>query len=553
MADIGVVDIFSGAGGLGEGFAEYSPPDRSSPFNLVLSVEKDAAACETLLLRSFLRKFDSKPDEYYDHLNRKTPMPDWAKLYPQKWSQAADEVWHSELGKESTWHRLRARIAEIKKLYGGRTILLGGPPCQAYSLIGRSVKAGKTGYDQEKDSRAYLYKEYVKVLSELRPSAFVMENVKGLLSFKTRDGLIGEKIIQDLRSEGYVLFPLSPKNSSLPEQDAPIGDFVVKSELFGIPQRRHRVIIVGIRKDLVDDTGRVDVELKPSAKEVSVRSIIGNLPKARSRLSREDSLDGWVSAICEQIETIRTGLLEIPNNENLLQRLGEVQNSYAEQAQLFYQSAQQSENPTLETLGELGDWIADEHLPCPPNHEPRSHMPSDLARYLFSAIFSETMGRSPRAGEFPSCLAPRHRNWGTGKFADRFSVQEHNSPAHTITSHIAKDGHYYIHPDPWQCRSLTVREAARLQTFPDNYLFLGNRTQQYTQVGNAVPPFLAVQIAETLWETLRGFQSVPVSKNMHSPGHSSAASTTSPTRYSGTTAVPSAPPGSEKTFSPSMT
>lgn len=135
-------------------------------------------------------------------------------------------------------------------------------------------------------------------------------------------------------------------------------------------------------------------------------------------------------------------------------------------------------------------------------------MNSDLHRYLFAAAFSEVHKRAPKLADFPSDLLPNHKNaknpGSATKFADRFRVQHYDRPSTTVVSHIAKDGHYYIHPDPTQCRSLTVREAARLQTFPDNYFFMGNRTQQYHQVGNAVPPLLANQIGVLVANYLRG-------------------------------------------------
>jgi DNA (cytosine-5)-methyltransferase 1 len=143
------------------------------------------------------------------------------------------------------------------------------------------------------------------------------------------------------------------------------------------------------------------------------------------------------------------------------------------------------------------DWVRDDRLEVWLNHESRSHMPSDLGRYFYTAAFGRAFGRTPKGHlDFAlKGLAPDHANWESGKFIDRFRVQRWGSPSTTVTSHIAKDGHYFIHPDPGQCRSLTVREAARLQAFPDNYFFQGNRTQQYHQVGNAVPSLLARQIA----------------------------------------------------------
>jgi DNA (cytosine-5)-methyltransferase 1 len=158
----------------------------------------------------------------------------------------------------------------------------------------------------------------------------------------------------------------------------------------------------------------------------------------------------------------------------------------------------------------LDNWLPDPKLKYWLNHEARGHMSSDLRRYVYAATFAATYNNSPKGHhdfDLPG-LAPDHKNWTTGKFSDRFRVQRAGIPSTTITSHIAKDGHYFIHYDPRQCRSLTVREAARLQTFPDNYFFLGNRTQQFHQVGNAVPPLLAKQIAGVVAHIIRNGRKV---------------------------------------------
>jgi len=144
-------------------------------------------------------------------------------------------------------------------------------------------------------------------------------------------------------------------------------------------------------------------------------------------------------------------------------------------------------------------WFLDHRIKGVCNHSSRGHIVKDLQRYLYASCFAQIHINSPAIVQFPKDLYPKQGN----NFTDRFRVQVNEKPATTVTSHISKDGHYYIHPDPFQCRSLTVREAARLQTFPDNYFFEGPRTQQYKQVGNAVPPLLARDIAYIVYDILK--------------------------------------------------
>lgn len=491
-----IVDLFSGPGGLGEGFSSSRGSDGSRAYEIAVSIEKDRAAHKTLRLRAFLRQFDEYPPEYYSWIAGKRECPDWKGLYPRQWKAAENEALCAELGKPDTAAILSERISATKRLADDRTLLIGGPPCQAYSLAGRSRNAGIRDYRPQDDDRHFLYREYCRVLNELSPAVFVMENVKGMLSSSVEGLAIFEQVVSDLEraGPGYRLVSLSAGLKS----DANPGprDFVIRAEDHGVPQARHRVIIVGIRSDVA---GEFTPKLQRRNALVPVRDTLTGLPRLRSGLSRRDDEHAWYDAVVDAMETVGKIIRDYPgdNFSGFLDELDRVEERLLTTSQMGRSS--QARKPLSRKLPpELSSFLDDPNLIGVSGHETRGHMPSDLARYLYAACFAKAEGVSPRAHQFPDILAPKHKNWKTGKFNDRFRVQVGNAPASTVTSHISKDGHYFIHPDPTQCRSLTVREAARLQTFPDNYHFMGNRTEQFVQVGNAVPPILARQIADAL-------------------------------------------------------
>lgn len=493
-----MVDLFAGPGGLGEGFARaMSTSSPANPlFRVVLSIEKDAVAHRTLQLRHFFNCFPKgeAPPDYYALLAGDIELQDLFERYPDQASQAARSAWKCELGseeREKVYERiLTARNGEKK------WVLVGGPPCQAYSVVGRS-RMKKEPEKFASDHRHTLYKEYLRILADHEPPIFVMENVKGILSAQLDGNSTISLITRDLRNPArsvynsndgvkYRLYSLSQRGE-IERESENASSFVVRAERYGIPQARHRLIIVGIRHD-IEHSPRQLLQSEP----ITVGQIIGDMPRLRSRLSYgEDSADAWKAemgkAVCQSW----------PNG-------GEGEPSVDTWTELELPTISKE----LSHPSRLAYWLVDDRLKTLCSHESRSHMPSDLHRYMFASWFAQTHHRSPKLSDFPPQLLPNHKSAerdvsGLIKiFSDRFRVQLANRPSTTITSHISKDGHYYIHYDYHQCRSLTVREAARLQTFPDNYHFLGNRTEQYHQVGNAVPPLLSKQIAETIVDVL---------------------------------------------------
>ena len=507
-----VVDLFAGPGGLAEGFSAFTNEEGEAPFFVTLSVEKEKAAHRTLQLRAFLRQFEGGfPAEYYSALKDNLPMPDWAKTHEGEWETAEKEALRLELGRPEAAREIDKRIAELVGR-GVPTVVIGGPPCQAYSLVGRARNQAIKDYVPEKDKRHFLYQEYIRILKGLRPVAFVMENVKGMLSSSLDGERIFETVLDDLRAAdgtagAYELFAVArdSEGHTTLRRTRRHMDFVVRAENFGVPQARHRVIIVGLRKDVAEKVSSSrEVATGVVPERATVRSVIQGLPKLRSGLSSgEDNTQAWRSAVIEQMAMVVSALEVDPKSDVLvLEAAKKAQANFSASTSRPERSSTNIAVVDSDCPDALADWLTDPALEVTLNHSTRGHMAEDLGRYFFSAVFASTKGRAPKAGEFPEALAPAHANWNTGKFADRFRTQSWDAPSTTVTSHISKDGHYFIHPDPAQCRSLTVREAARLQTFPDNYLFLGNRTEQYVQVGNAVPPFLARQIAEVLHRAL---------------------------------------------------
>ena len=526
---IPIVDIFAGAGGLSEGFARAG-------FKVALSCEKDEIFCETLKIRHFVNSFKKTniPDDYYNFLKGKISLEDLKTKFPEKFENSDNSVICHTMGRKSNnllHEKINQNIGVHKNF-----ILLGGPPCQAYSIAGRSrsLGVGLNGKNKEelaksfyKDERHLLYLEYLEVLAFHKPTIFIMENVKGLMSAKTDHnsdkGNVFDNILNGLREPSqimndlnifkdnnqkkitkvsYNIFSLKDNPDFLfkiKDKEINHKEFVIDSSNYGVPQKRERLFIIGIRDDLPCKNSFL---LKSEMN--TVRDVIENLPKLRSGLSKaKDNNKNWLNEVKNKFEEA------FSDNFNEFKFLKKNINKLEKSInQLGRGSNFVKDKIITNGNSKLLEFLTDKHIDGWIQHQSRSHLTEDIIRYFYCSSLSQIYGYSPKIDKWRGNLEklmPKHKNiklkngrLSTKVHADRFKTQVWDKPSSTITSHISKDGHYFIHPDPCQARSLTVREAARLQTFPDNYFFYGNKTEQYIQVGNAVPPYLSFQIANKI-------------------------------------------------------
>jgi DNA (cytosine-5)-methyltransferase 1 len=435
-----VIDLFSGAGGLSEGFHRLG-------FRFAAKVEKDKWACETLKTRMmyhFLKK-QKDLDTYFSYLRSSESHKDIDqnreevfKKYPDLKGLLEMVVLNRKFGNPnndkdatSTTQIIEEITASLKKQdMTSVDLIIGGPPCQAYSLVGR----GRMKKSADKDPRNYLFYYYLNVVNHFKPKVFVFENVPGIISAKK--GKVFETIKEEFDRSGYYL--LSGENEDDLKNVLDFSDY-------GIPQRRKRVLLFGFQKKLnfkYPNFGKYKFAWKD---DLTTKNVLYDLPA----LNPGEGNDYFYGDYSET-------------------HLTDFQRKMRE-----------------DSIGVL-------------NHKAR--LVRKLDREIYNmAIEKAAQGLQLRYDELPERLQT-HKN--RESFLDRFRVHRENELPHTVVAHISKDGHYNIHPDPVQCRSLTVREAARIQTFPDNYIFEGPRTHQYVQVGNAVPPLMSEIIARSIKEML---------------------------------------------------
>ena len=391
------IDLFAGAGGLSEGFIREG-------FLPVAHVEMNKDACDTLRTRTAFHwlKEQGRVEEYYDYLENLISRDElWAKIP----NHLIKSVINTEISEETLPNIFNQIDAELGKKKVD--VVIGGPPCQAYSVAGRVRK------DMSNDPRNHLYKHYVKFLQKYQPKMFVFENVPGILTAK--NGHYLELIFDAVREAGYEL-----------------DKKVLNAKDFGVLQDRKRVIIIGWKNDLDIEYPEFD---KTELEFEIAKHLFADLPSIKS------GQGNW-------------GVSKYTKTTNAYLEKYNIRNG----------------------------------IDFTTQHISRFNNENDLEIYRIAVEKWVNEGKRLNYGELPPHLI-KHNN--TKTFTNRFQVVNHKGISHTVVAHICADGHYYIHPDIEQNRSITVREAARIQSFPDDYFFESSRTAAFKQIGNAVPVSMA--------------------------------------------------------------
>lgn len=390
------IDLFAGCGGLSEGFYQEG-------FESIVHLDFDAPSCETLKERM----------RFYN--------------YPEK------TIKNAVICGDITCNDVQM---QVNKVVGDNDIdvLVGGPPCQTFSSVGRA----QDKHSMRNDPRNYLFRSYLEILEKHKPKIFVFENVSGLLSAKPNGNFIFPEIVENM-SEYYSL--CDNKDTIL-----------LNSVHYGVPQIRKRVILIGVRKDL----------------KINPLDIYNAIEK--THYSPEMELKNEIKGLKKYL-TVKDAIFDLPK---LLPGEGE--------EEVFHKI--EKKNSYLKLIRPNGSTQLF-------NHVARNHNQNDQERYK---ILSKNNWQLKELADVRPDLIhhdPKH-------FGNRYTVQASNKPGRTVVAHLYKDGNLFIHPDSEQSRTFTVREAARIQSFPDDFKFIGSRTNQYKQVGNAVPPLMAKQIAKAI-------------------------------------------------------
>lgn len=413
-----VLDMFAGAGGLTEGFSQKE-------YNIIAHIEMNTHAAQTLKTRALYHALAKRGRQniYYQYYDQNLSQKEFLDE-----CQALDlpdtGVINQELSAETEDSIIGDVKTRLKNL--GRDdvdVIIGGPPCQAYSLIGR----GRNSKKMRDDPRNYLYRHYLKFIEEFKPKVFVFENVPGLIS--ARNGEIYRNFLQGVDELKYHT-PAEPR--------------ILDAQNFGVLQNRKRIIFIGWKNGYDFDYPEFPVRRA----RYTVWDILRDLPELEPGKGTDGPQDYGTEDFSKYIQRYK-----IRNDHRHVR-----------------------------------------------HHYARVHNNRDREIYRIAIKQWNEKKERLRYNKLPEELKT-HSNQSS--FLDRFKVVDGDGLSHAVVAHLSKDGHYFIHPDINQARSLTVREAARIQSFPDNYLFEGPRTAQYVQIGNAVPPLMAKRIAKEIAKLLK--------------------------------------------------